>query len=218
MRVAKLAVACCLLAAAVAGCGSAPVGDVRSTPQALKIKALFADLDEIPRGFATRSRPGWEKPFEPVVQECRRLFNLMAGRPAREGLTAATTASYLGEGVGQTAAVSLALYGSGEAAEQMDELAKASRACTTARDQTPGEVNRLTVAPLAVSEKVLEGGGVARRLVGRVGGYPYEMHLVVARQGGAVIGVVNAGMSGADARTTEELARLVSRKVATLDL
>ncbi|WP_066365329.1 hypothetical protein [Herbidospora mongoliensis] len=217
MRLARLTVACCLLTAAAA-CGSAPIGDARTTPQALKIKAVLADLDEIPRGFATRSRPGWEEPFKPVVQECRRLFNLMSGRPARKGLTATATATYLGEGVGQTAAVSLALYGAREAADQMDALVKASRKCTTARDQTAGEVNRLTVAPLAVPEKLLEGGGIARRLVGRVGGYPYEMHLIVARQGGAVIGLVNAGMSGPDARTTEELARLVSRKVATLDL
>ncbi len=218
MRVARLTVACCLLAAAVAGCGSGSVGDARTTPQALELKALFADLAEIPRGFATRSRSGWEEPFKPVVRECRRLFNLISGHPVRKGLTATATATYLGEGVGQTAAVSLAVYGSRQAAAQMDELAKASRKCTTVRDQTAGEVNRLTVAPLAVSEEVLAGGGIARRLVGRVGGYPYEMHLIVAREGSAVIGLVNAGMSGPDARTTEELAELVSRKVATLDL
>ncbi|MEO3856334.1 hypothetical protein [Acrocarpospora sp. B8E8] len=212
MRIVGLAVACCL---GVAGCGGgAPQANPRSTPQTARLQALLGRVPDMPDGFSDRARDQWRPPFTPVNGSCQTLFALIGGRPPKEDLTAATAVTYQGVGVGSMAAVSLAVYQGDSSQRQLDAMREAMAGCATADDTTPGASNRLTASALSMNED----GWVTGRLKGRVGGYPYEMHLVIARQGRTLVGLLNAGVRDPDVKRTEELGRLLMAKVGTLDL
>ena len=54
----------------------------------------------------------------------------------------------------------------------------------------------------------------ARRLNGRLNGYPYEIHLMFALSGHTLISLVHAGVRDVDTERTRELARLLVDEVA----
>ncbi|GAA0400893.1 hypothetical protein Acor_39140 [Acrocarpospora corrugata] len=198
------------------GCGGEPAAPAnpRSTPETARLQALLGTRPEMPAGFSDRARDHWQPPFTPSSGTCRKVFAFFSGRPPKEELSAASAVTYQGDGVGSMAVVSLAVYRGNESARQLDVLRGALDRCPTADDTTPGAGNRLTSATLAVNED----GWVTRRLKGRVGGYPYEMHVVLARQGRTLVGLMNAGVRAPDVKRTEELGRLFVAKVGTLDL
>lgn len=217
MRIIGMAVACCLLAA-VSACGSdrTTYEQARGTAQAMRLRAMLGHMEDMPQGFSERMHDGWRPPFRPRSKDCERLFDVAAGRPPRLGLSATTSVTYQGTHVGEMAGVGLAVYGDGEADDYLDELHGSMERCVTADGTGAGAGDHLSVSDLPLDDV---GDDVeARRLRGRVGGYPYEMHLVVARSGPALITVVHAGLRRPDVNGTEELARLLARKVGNLDL
>jgi hypothetical protein len=217
MRIIGVAVVCCLLAA-TAACGGDRTSyeKARASAQAMRLKAMLGHMEDLPQGFSDRVRVGWRPPFRPRDRNCRRLFDLAGGRPPRLGLSATTSVTYQGAHVGEMAGVGLAVYDGGKADDHLDEFEGDMERCVTAADAGAGAADRLSVSDLPLDDV---GDGVeARRLTGRVGGYPYEMHLVVATSGPALITVVHTGLRTPDVQRTEELARLLARKVGNLDL
>ncbi|MFC7644061.1 hypothetical protein ACFQX6_27455 [Streptosporangium lutulentum] len=55
----------------------------------------------------------------------------------------------------------------------------------------------------------------ARRLKGRLNGYPYEMHLVFARAGSTLVSLVHAGVARVDIRRTRQFARFLIDRAAS---
>ncbi|GIH28074.1 hypothetical protein Aph01nite_63840 [Acrocarpospora phusangensis] len=188
--------------------------DARSTPQNARLQAMLATVPDMPAGFSDRARDHWQPPFTPADGNCRKIFAFVEGRPPKEDLSAVSAVTYQGAGVGALAAVSVAVYHGDLSAKRLLTMRDAVSKCVIADDSTPGGSNRLTSFPLPMNED----GWTGRRLKGRVGGYPYEMHLVVARQGRTVMALVNGGVRPPDVKRTEELGRLLMAKVGTLDL
>ncbi|WP_214108930.1 hypothetical protein [Acrocarpospora catenulata] len=174
-------------------------------------------MEDMPAGFSDRGRERWHPPFTPVSKSCRTLFDLLSGRPPKEELTASGAVTYQGDGIGQLAGVSLAVYQGDGAQRHLKGMRTAMEQCVTAADQSPDRGNQLSATALDLGKGTL-ADGAARRLSGKVAGYPYEMQLVVARQGHTLVGLVNAGMRAPDVRRTTELAKLLTAKVGTLDL
>jgi hypothetical protein len=186
-----------------------------STAEAARLRTALASMDDLPEGFSNRARESWRQPFVPRKKACRILFNAAAGSPPRDGLGGTATATYEGDHMGELVGVGLAVYTGDQAGGHLSELRDAMDQCVTARSGAMGRNDRLVASQLPMEDV---GGDVeARRLTGRVGGYPYEMHLVVAGVGHTIIALVHAGLTPPDAGRTEELARLLVREVGSLD-
>ncbi|WP_433217822.1 hypothetical protein [Microtetraspora malaysiensis] len=213
---AVCAVAACLVAA-LTGCGGG--GGEAAQHAALdagRLKVLLGGIDDLPQGFSDHQRERWRPPFRAKSDACRALFDAAAGRPPTRDLVAGTATTYEGQHVGETAAVGLAVYGDNAAGGVLDRLERAMRSCRVAAAGGAGKGDRLRASRLRI--KGVGDGVEARRFKGRVGGYPYEMHLVVARQGGALITLVHGGVASPDVKGTAALARVLAGRVSTLDL
>ncbi|MBO3750328.1 hypothetical protein J5X84_29965 [Streptosporangiaceae bacterium NEAU-GS5] len=215
MRGIGAAVWCVLAAAALTACDADSARYAQTGAQAVRLKAILADMAGLPAGFSGRLRDGWRAPFKPKAGACARVFDLISGRPPRKGLDAAAAGAYQGAQVGETAGVTLSVYAGDGAAEQLERTRDELDACVAADGRAPGAGNHLTSGPLPVHP--IGDGVESRRLRGRAGGYPYEMQVVVARADQTLVAIVHAGMRPPDARRTEELARAVAAKVGTLD-
>ncbi|WP_067178264.1 hypothetical protein [Microtetraspora niveoalba] len=212
---AVCAAAACLVAA-LAGCGAGGDPGRRAAVDAGRLKVLLGGIEGMPQGFSDRQRERWRPPFRAKDGDCRALFDAAAGRPPGRGLVAGTATAYEGDSLGETAAVGLAVYGDDAAGGGLDRLERAMRGCHVAAAGGAGKGDRLRASRLAIPD--VGDGAEARRFRGRVGGYPYEMHLVVAREGNAVITLVHQGVAAPDAAGTAELARVLAGRVSTLDL
>ncbi|MFF4125013.1 hypothetical protein ACFYYP_15935 [Microbispora rosea] len=216
MRIVHAAVAGCLvLATGACGAGGVAYAPVR-VPHKAEVRrppTVLGRMDGLPEEFFSHARSSWRPPFRPRARACRLLFDAAAGRPPREGLSGTTAATYQGAHAGELAGVGVAVYDGGEAAGHLAALRDALSRCATADDGTP--YDRLT------ARTPLPGIGgpdaAGRALSGRVGGYPYRMHLVVARSGHTLIALVHAGLTPPDPARTAELTRLLVREVGTLD-
>ncbi|MGI5491609.1 hypothetical protein [Microtetraspora malaysiensis] len=212
---AVCAAAACLVAA-LAGCSGGGREAAQPAPlDAGRLKVLLGGIDNLPQGFSDRQHERWRPPFRANSGACRALFDAAAGRPPTRDLVAGTATTYEGQHVGETAAVGLAVYGD-NAAGGVHTLERAMRSCRVAAAGGAGKGDRLRASRLSIKDV---GDGVeARRFKGRVGGYPYEMHLVVARQGDALITLVHGGVASPDVKGTAALARVLAGRVSTLDL
>ncbi|WP_204288175.1 hypothetical protein [Microbispora amethystogenes] len=197
--------------------GAGTTRDAMAARSAGRLRGMLGTMRDLPEGFFSHARAPWRAPFRPRASACRALFDAAAGRPARDGLggaTAVTAATYDGPHLGELAGVGLAVYDGNEAAGRLDALRAALIRCVTADAGTP--YDRLKASPMPLPG--IGGPDAAGRgLTGRVGGYPYRMHLVVARSGHTLITLVHAGLTPPDPARTAELARLLVREVGTLD-
>ncbi|MGW5259753.1 hypothetical protein ACWEQG_02180 [Microbispora sp. NPDC004025] len=218
MRIVHAAVAGCLVLA-TGGCGTGEVtyAAVRAPAKAgdaSGVRALLGRMDGLPDAFFSHARAPWRPPFRPRARACRMLFDAAAGRLPREGLSGTAAATYQGAHTGELAGVGVAVYDGGEAAGHLAALRDALARCATADAGTPYDRLAATRTPLP---GIGGADAAARALAGRVGGYPYRMHLVVARSGHTLIALVHAGLTPPDPDRTAELTRLLVREVGTLD-
>ncbi|WP_169944264.1 hypothetical protein [Microbispora sp. H11081] len=218
MRIVHTAVAGCLVLA-TGGCGAGEVTYAAVRPQgktgeASAARAALGRLDGLPDGFFSHARAPWRPPFRPRSRACRVLFDAAAGRLPSEGLGGRAAATYQGAHTGELAGVGVGVYDGGEAAEHLAALREALAGCATADAGTPYDRLAATRTPLP---GIGGADAAARALTGRVGGYPYRMHLVVARSGRTLITLVHAGLTPPDPARTAELTRLLVREVGTLD-
>jgi hypothetical protein len=209
MRAAALAGLCALLAGTTAGCGS-DVSQGSAAVRAARIRAILADMKDLPAGFSDRPRDAWRVPFRAKDPSCRELLNAAGGRLPRDGLTASAGATYQGDRLGETAGLRLTEFSGGQADQLYERLAGAIGECSSARSRGAGGQDRLRASPLAIESG---GDAEATRMRGRVGGYPYEMHLVIARSGRTLISLVHTGMAAPEPRRTQELVRLMLAKI-----
>ncbi|MEV0969310.1 hypothetical protein [Microtetraspora glauca] len=212
---AVCASAACLLAA-LAGCGAHEEAGRRAAPNSGQLKVLLRGIEDMPQGFSDRQRERWRPPFRAKDGDCRALFDAAAGRPPGRGLVAGAATTYEGDHLGESAAVGLAVYGEDAADGGLGRLERAMRGCRVAAAGGAGKGDRLRVSNLRIPD--VGDGAEARRFRGRVGGYPYELHLVVAREGNALITLVHGGVTSPDVKGTEELARVLAGRVSTLEL
>ncbi|MEW9531570.1 hypothetical protein [Microbispora sp. NPDC049125] len=214
MRIIQTAVVCGLvMATGACGTGRVTYASARAPTQITELRTLFIGVADLPPGLSIRPRAAWRPPFRARAASCRTVFAAVAGRPPRAGLSGVTAATYEGVHVGELAAIGVAVYEGGDAVVHLEELREAMARCETADGGGLG-ADRLTSSALPVSAG---DEWAARRLTGRVGGYPYEMHVVVARAGQVLVAVAHAGLAPPDQAGTEELARLFARRVGTLD-
>ncbi|GAA4582174.1 hypothetical protein GCM10023194_16090 [Planotetraspora phitsanulokensis] len=216
MRIIHTALVCGLIAMTGA-CGTEDVihARARSTAETARMRAALATMDDLPAGFSDRARDRWQPPFRPKKRACRVLFDAVAGKPPQDGLGGTAAVTYQGDGIGELAGVGLAVYLGDQAADHLEELREAMGECVTAQSGGAGQRDRLVVSEFPIEDV---GDDVeARRLTGRVGGYPYEMHLVVANVNHTLVALVHAGLAPPDALRTEELVRSLVREVGSLD-
>ncbi len=207
------AVLCGLLSGISAGCGG-EAGPHDATDRAAELNRLRGVLSEardLPDGFSARPRNGWRAPFRAVDEDCRLVLDAAGGRPPQRALGARAAVTYQGDGVGELAGFGLASYGGDDAALHFGELAEALGGCPVARAPAAGRGTAFRVSDLDLGPV---GEGVqARRLNGRLNGYPYEIHLVFALSGHTLISLVHAGVRDVDAARTGQLARLLVGEV-----
>lgn len=214
MNIVVFAVLCGFIAGGAAGCGGG-AGPGDAMDGAAELNRLRGVLDEaraLPDGFSARPRDGWRAPFQPVNEDCRLVLDTAGGRPPQRALGARAAVTYQGDGVGELAGFGLASYRGDDAELHFNELTEALSGCPVARAQVAGRGTALRVSPLnltGVGDEVQ-----ARRLNGRLNGYPYEMHLVFALSGHTLISLVHAGVRDVDVERTRELARLLVDEVA----
>jgi hypothetical protein len=215
MRIIQAALVCGLIAMTGA-CGTEDMihARARSTAETARLRAALGTMDGLPAGFSDRARDGWQPPFRPRKTACRVLFDAVAGKPPPDGLGGTAAVTYEGDRIGELAGVGLAVYLGDQAEDHLEELRGAMGECATAQSGA-GRRDRLVVSELPIEE--IGDDVEARRLTGRVGGYPYEMHLVVANVRHTLVALVHAGLAPPDARRTEELARSLVREVGSLD-
>ncbi|GLW97900.1 hypothetical protein [Microtetraspora sp. NBRC 16547] len=207
--------ASCLLAA-LAGCGADANNEQRAALDSGRLKVLLSGIEDMPQGFSDRQRERWRPPFRAKDGDCRVLFDAVAGRPPGNGLLAGAATTYEGDHLGEAAAVGLAVYGEDAADGELDRMERTMRGCRVAAAGGAGKGNRLRASNLSIPD--VGDAAEARRFRGRVGGYPYEMHLVVARKGNALITLLHGGVRPLDPKGTKELARVLAGRVSTLDL
>ncbi|MFJ2031044.1 hypothetical protein [Streptosporangium sp. NPDC087985] len=121
-------------------------------------------------------------------------------------------ATYTGDELGELAGVGLASYVGDDAERRFDELTEALDGCPVARSSRPGRgaVLRLSSLKLdAIGDDVQ-----AKRLRGRLDGYPYEMHVVFARVGSTLVSLVHTGLADVDVRRTQQLAQFLVARAA----
>ncbi|MEV8633242.1 hypothetical protein AB0395_16435 [Streptosporangium sp. NPDC051023] len=166
---------------------------------------LRAGASRLPDGFSARPRDGWVPPFRAADQDCRFLLDTAGGGPAESGEGTWVAVTYPGDRLGELAGVSLASYAGQEAELHFAELTQALSGCRVARNSLPGRRTSFKVSEL----KLDAAGAVvqARRLHGRLNGYPYEMHVVFALAGHTLVSLVHTGVADVDAGRTGQLAR-----------
>ncbi len=204
-----VATGCCALAAA---CGAAPAEPAPTpVPPAARLRAVLTGID-LPAGLIGRPRDAWVAPFQAKDADCRRLLDTAAGAWPGTGVLATAAATYQGERLGETVALRLTELTGSDADRLFDRLRAAIAGCTSVRSSRAGGQDRLRAAPLPLDLGHRFGFGpdvAAAGMGGRMGGFPYEMHLVFARSGGIVLALVHGGIVAPDIRATADLTRAV---------
>ncbi|WP_214411980.1 hypothetical protein [Sphaerisporangium fuscum] len=203
----------CALVAVTAGCGTGAglFGGAGGRVNLARAREALAKIDDPSAGLAEHSDDPWEPPFRPASPDCARLFDLAGTGRAEAGGTATVAASYRGGRLGETAAVVLAAYPGGDARHAVRTAAGLMRHCSVASGKAPGGGDRLVASELPM--KALGEEVEARRFKGRVGGYPYEMHVVVMRSGDTLIALVHTCLARLAPERTQQLADVLAAKV-----
>jgi hypothetical protein len=211
-----LVVICGLLSGTLVGCGAEKAGPTigtDSSAELARLRGLLKETKEFPDGFSARQRDGWRAPFRPVGSDCRLVLDTAGGSPPQGAPGAQVAVTYPGDKLGELAGVGLTSYSGDDAKTHFAELAKALGGCPVAASRRAGKGTSFKVSRLN-----LDGVGddvQARRLRGRLNGYPYEMHLVFARAGSTLVSLVHAGIAHVDIKRTRQLAHfLVDRAAA----
>ncbi|MER6826665.1 hypothetical protein ABT352_11815 [Streptosporangium sp. NPDC000563] len=174
-----------------------------------RLRAVLGEARGLPDGFTARPRAGWRAPFKAVDEDCRLVLDAAGGRPPKRALEARAAVTYQGDGVGELAGFGLASYDGDDAALHFGELAEALGGCPVVRTSMAGRGTAFRVSDLDLDLSGVGDGVRARRLNGRLDGYPYEIHLVFALSGHTLISLVHAGVREVDAARTGQLARLL---------
>jgi hypothetical protein len=213
MRITGVVLACTLLAGTAAACGMGGgiFSGAAGKKELSRAAHALAEVQDPSVDFAERSDAAWEPPFHPANQECGKLFDLAEGKAADPAPAAAQSTTFQGNRLGETAGVVLAAYSPAAARRALRDVAGLMRQCSVAAVKTAGGGDRLVASELPV--RPIGDGVEARRFKGRVGGYPYEMHLVVVRSGGMLISLVHTGLARLDPERTEQLATVLATKV-----
>ncbi|GLW08607.1 hypothetical protein Misp01_37370 [Microtetraspora sp. NBRC 13810] len=211
-RISGAVVSGAVLCGTLSGCGTgeAIYTDVSLPAERAKILALLGDLPGLPDGFSVRPRDGWQPPFRSADENCRLALDAAAGRPPAQDMRTHAEVSFHGAGLGEVAGAGVTSYGGGAGAS-FDRLGDALEDCAQVAGWNAGKGTRF-----ASEELPIAGVGddtVARRLTGRLNGFPYEMHLVFVRAGETLISVVHAGVNPPDPVRTEQLAGAVTAKM-----
>ncbi|GAA3132063.1 hypothetical protein GCM10010466_23380 [Planomonospora alba] len=138
--------------------------------------------------------------------------------PAARGRAVREAVTYSGYGLGELAGVGLEAHPGEGARRRFTALAAALDRCPVVTGPATGAAadrdTLLRVSPLALDRV---GDDLrARRLHGRLNGYPYEMHLVFARSGRILMSLVHAGVAEVDAGRTRRLADFLAGRAAAL--
>ncbi|MGC5011467.1 hypothetical protein ACLQ2R_11945 [Streptosporangium sp. DT93] len=197
----------------VVGCaGSEPEGVTDGAAELRRLRGVLAEVRDLPEGFSVRPRDGWQAPFRPVDEDCRLVLDAAGGRPPANEPAARAAVVYQGDGLGELAGFALVSYRGDEAAGHFGALVEALGDCPVARARTAGRSTALRVSGLDLEG--IDGEIQARRLSGRLNGYPYEIHLVFALSGRTLVSLVHAGVRDVDATRTRQLAGLLVDEVA----
>ncbi|MDH2425061.1 hypothetical protein [Sphaerisporangium sp. TRM90804] len=211
MRVTGACVACALLACGAVACGGGPAGQ-RGPAELARARAALTRLNDPTLDFADHTGAPWRPPFRPADAECGRLFDFAEdGTGPGATAAAAEATSFQGDELGETAGVALAAYDPSGARRALRDVGRLMRHCSVARLRTAGGADRLVGSDLPV--RSIADGVEARRFKGRVGGFPYEMHLVVVRSGDLLISLVHTGVAKLDPERTRRLATVVAARV-----
>ncbi|GAA2854579.1 hypothetical protein GCM10010517_12610 [Streptosporangium fragile] len=215
MNIAAFAALCATLLGAIAGCGDGAgyEGGADAAAERARLRGLLSETRDLPDGFSARPRDEWSVPFRPVDKDCRIVLDAAAGGPARRAPGVRVAVTYQGDRLGELAGVGLTSYAGDGAERRFAELGRALGGCAVVKGGVAGRGTTFTVSPLDLDG--IGDGVQARRLSGRLNGYPYEMNLVFALSGHTVVSLVHAGMEGVDVERTRELAHfLVGRTAA----
>lgn len=200
-----------LISSVLTGCGGEGPPTTDRAAELNRLRGVLSEARNLPDGFSARPRDGWRAPFRPVDEDCRLVLDAAGGRPPKRALGARAAVTYQGDGVGELAGFGLASYGGDDAALHFGELAEALGGCPVVRAPVAARGTTFRVSDLDLGAV---GAGVqARRLNGRLNGYPYEIHLVFALSGHTLISLVHAGVREVDAARTQQLARLLVDEV-----
>ncbi|WP_424535170.1 hypothetical protein ACOZ38_34145 [Sphaerisporangium viridialbum] len=213
MRITGVVLAFALVTGVTAACGlgEGVFGGSAGKQELSRARKALAEVEDPSVDFADRAEAAWQPPFVPAKQECGRLFELAEGKAPDLASAKAESTSFRGNRLGETAGVVLAAYAPAEARQAMRTVADLMRDCPVAAVKTAGGGDRLVGSALPVGD--IGDGVEARRFKGRVGGYPYEMHLVVVRSGNMLISLVHTGLAKLDPGRTERLATVLATKV-----
>ncbi|MDP9845667.1 hypothetical protein [Streptosporangium lutulentum] len=179
-----------------------------------RLRGLLKETKELPDGFSARQRDAWKPPFRPVGSACRLVLDAAGGSPPQWAPGARVSVTYPGYKIGELAGVGLASYTGDEAEAHFAELTRALGGCPVVASHRRASKG----TSFKVSNLDLEGVGgdvQARRLKGRLNGYPYEMHLVFARAGSTLVSLVHAGVARVDIRRTRQFARFLIDRAAS---
>lgn len=199
-RIIGVAVGGGLLAGFLAGCGGAGTG--APSEEKARLRGLLQRHAALPEGFSAKVRDPWQSPFTTTDRDCQAVLDTATGNPPKRALQAKAAASYQGDVLGETAAVGLASYAGSEAEGHLEALGKSLAACAKLAAAGTGTVFKLADLPVSgVGDEA-----VARRVRGRLNGYPYAFNLVLVRDGGTLMTLVHTGIRKVDPRRTRELA------------
>lgn len=197
-----------VLLGGAAGCGAAvvPPDAAPSRDAVERVHRVLDGLRDLPDGLSDRPRDPWRAPFRAADSRCRLMLGAV-GSPPREGMAATAGASFTGDGLAETAGVRVTEYdGEARALRHFAAIAAAMGGCTEAVGRGAGVRDRLAVSPLSLDTP---GRLEAVALRGRVGGYPYRLHLVVARSGRTLITLAHGGIAAPGRERTERIVRLL---------
>ncbi|GAA3445258.1 hypothetical protein [Planomonospora venezuelensis] len=213
IRAVALTAACAVLGGAAAGCGSGATiyAEAEARTELDRLSGLLREAEGLPEGFSAQPREGWRPPFRPADRDCRRVLDEAGGASRKRAQSVRASATYHGDGLGELAGVVLTTYPGQGAEARFDDLAEALEGCPAATDPAGGGT-ALAASGLELAE--IGDGTAARRLRGRLNGYPYEMHVVFVRSGRTLVSLVHTAVAGADAGRTERLARFFADRVA----
>ncbi|MFC4059461.1 hypothetical protein ACFOWE_14230 [Planomonospora corallina] len=174
-------------------------------------------LDAAAGGSPARARAGTKSGGGAAERSGERARAGGSESVAWRGITREAVA-YPGYGLGEVAGVGLETHSGEGARRRFTALAAALDGCPVVTGPVTGaaadEDTLLRVSPLKL-ERVGEDM-LARRLHGRLNGYPYEMHLVFALSGRTLMSLVHAGVAEVDAEGTQRLADFLAGRAAAL--
>jgi hypothetical protein len=211
MRITGVVLACALVSGAAVACGGGGSGRPGDNANLSRASRALSEVEDPSVDFTDRAEAAWHPPFRPLNHQCGKLFDLAEGKAGDLATTSAEATSFRGGRLGESTGVVLAAYAPSEAREALRNIAGLMRDCRVATVKTAGGGDRLVGSELPVGD--IGDEVESRRFKGRVGGYPYEMHLVVVRSGDVLISLVHTGLAKLDPGRTARLAALLAGKV-----